>query len=78
VIREGGSIDILVDGKPLEPDTVYRIATTRFLADGGDGMASLAGLARVETLPFTRDVLLEDLKIHSQVRSPGAGRLLIR
>ena len=78
VIGEDQRIDIMVGEKPLDPDTVYRIATTRFLADGGDGMASLAGLPRVETLPFTRDVLLEDLKTHSQVRSPGAGRLLIR
>jgi 2',3'-cyclic-nucleotide 2'-phosphodiesterase (5'-nucleotidase family) len=77
VIRDQTVSDIRVNGKPLDPKSIYTIATTRFLSDGGDGMAALSALKRVRTLPFTRDVLQQYLETHSEIHSPGAGRLLI-
>ena len=78
VIHDGKLKDVRVAGELIELQKTYRIATTQFLADGGDGMAALGGLTRVDTLAFTRDVLLQDLKSHSQIQSPGTGRLSIR
>lgn len=76
VIRNGRVTDLRVGSEPVAAERTYRIATTRFLADGGDGMAALTNLKRLETLPFTRDLLLQDLEEHSLVRSPGSGRLV--
>lgn len=78
VIRDGKVTQVRVGGRPIDSKRVYTVATTRFLSDGGDGMATLASLKRVRTLPFTRDVLLSYLKTHSDIRSPGAGRLTIK
>jgi 5'-nucleotidase/UDP-sugar diphosphatase len=77
VIRDGKVIEVRVHGKPVEPETVYTVATTRFLTNGGDGMAAMASLKRLRTLGFTRDVLLQYLETNSDIRSPGTGRLLI-
>lgn len=76
-ISQGEVTDIRVQGKPLQADRTYTIATTSFLAGGGDGMALLARLRKLRTLPFTRDVLLEYLSSVESVEDPGAGRLSV-
>lgn len=67
-------LEIKVGEQPLERERLYTVATTSFLAGGGDGLASLANLPRVRTLGFTRDVLLQHFEDHPTVESPGSGR----
>lgn len=38
---DGECLDVFIDGKPLDPDKVYRLATIDYLAKGGDYMNSL-------------------------------------
>ena len=76
-ICHGQVRDIKVNGRPLENKKLYTLATTSFLAGGGDGMASLAGLRKLRTLPFTRDVLLEYLETVQNIEAPDLGRLRV-
>jgi len=76
---ENGSVkDILVDGEPIESERLYTLATTKFLASGGDGMASLANFKVLRSLPFTRNVLLNYLESHPRISPPQVGRLAPR
>ena len=35
------AVSVLIDGKPLDPDKTYRVATIDYLANGGDYMKPL-------------------------------------
>ncbi len=65
-----------VNGAPLKPDGVYRIATNNYLAYGGTG-----GLVFKEGRNITdvgisiRDYMIERFKSHSPVHAPASGRI---
>lgn len=42
VIEAGRAVDVKVAGRPLDPSAQYRIATSDFLAEGGDGYSRFA------------------------------------
>ena len=74
VINDDRVGEITINGKPLQPKRLYTIATTKFLAGGGDGMATLSQLKVVRTLPFTRDVLFQYLEGVDTLQAPKPGR----
>lgn len=51
--------DILIDGKPIDPDKNYLVATIDYLANGGDYMTGLSRGTRVatSTTPVYQDLL---------------------
>ncbi len=54
--------DVLVKGKPIDPDKIYRIATNSFMAIGGDGyQAFVKAIERYDTSMFQRDACIEYL-----------------
>ncbi len=75
-VQDGKVKKILVDGRPLQNDKHYTIATTGFLAGGGDGMTNFTRALRLKVFPFTREVILERLREgDAPVKVPRAGRL---
>ena len=80
-VREGERlipIRIEVDGRLLEDDAVYRVATNSFLAFGGDGFVEFrAGENRSETGQFLRDVLGADLARRSPFAPAPTERLML-
>jgi 5'-nucleotidase len=46
--QEPRLLDITVGGKPIEPERVYRVAMSNYLARGGDGFERLAASAAPE------------------------------
>ncbi len=74
----GGKIapgDILLDGKPLAPDGLYRVTVSDFLAGGGDGYAVLKqGRDRLNGPPDL-EALERYLETHSPVAPPATGRI---
>lgn len=50
--------EVLIDGKPLDPDRTYRISTIDYLAKGGDYMSSLRRGKKVAASP---NVLYRDM-----------------
>ena len=66
---------ITLNGKPVDPQGVYRVTVTDYLADGGDGLAVLKeGADRVAAMP---DIEATEayLQAHSPVSPPALDRV---
>ena len=50
-----------VQGKAIDPEATYRVATTEFLAKGGDSYTAFSKGQIVETAGITRDVFKDYL-----------------
>jgi len=62
-IKEGKAVNISIDGKPLENEKLYSIATSDYLAGGNDKMVQLAMYEkRVNTGVKIRTILLDYIK----------------
>jgi 2',3'-cyclic-nucleotide 2'-phosphodiesterase (5'-nucleotidase family) len=69
--------ELLVKGKPCNPDSTYRLVTTDYLLEGNSGMEKLAALrnqAAVETGVLMRDAVMEYIKEHSPIDAGLDGR----
>ena len=57
-----GRIELEVDGEPVDPEAVYRVATNSFLADGGDRLFEFEReVERLDTGTLLRELLERDL-----------------
>ncbi len=67
--------EVQVDGRALDPNRRYTVATDSFMADGGDGFTMLAGATeRIERQIPMRDLLLNALRTHP-LKASTDGRL---
>lgn len=58
-ISEGKAIDVTIGGKPLDPAGKYWLATSDYVADGGDSYAMLQNsIQRINTSEKIRDVMI--------------------
>ncbi len=72
--------EIMIDGKPLDPNKTYKIATNSYLAAGGDGYTMLLNaLDRYEHSLFLRDVLINYIKyLGGSIKPQTSGRINYR
>jgi len=57
---EGGKLtEVLIGGKPVDPETVYKVVTNDYMAAGGDGYAMLKGQKGYNTFFVMADVVVE-------------------
>ena len=70
-------IEVLVNGKPIDPDKVYTVVTNDFMAAGGDGYASFkeAKSSKWVTGNWMRDDLVEYVKVHPKIDVTVDGRI---
>ena len=69
--------EVLIDGKPLQPETVYSVATDVFVADGGDGFVIIGqAQTRVDHQTPLRDVFLRALE-RAPLQADLDGRIAI-
>jgi len=61
-IGDKKSFDILIKNLPLQPDKIYRVVISDYLADGGDNLFMLRNEKRKNSGIFIRDVIMEYLK----------------
>jgi len=55
--------NILINGKPIDENKVYKIATNSYMATGGDGYVVFKkALSFYDTSMFQRDVFIEYIK----------------
>ena len=70
---------ILINGKPIDPNRTYKIATNSYLANGGDGYkVFLEAVGRFESSRFQRDVFIEYIKsLGGMIRPEVKGRIKV-
>ena len=67
VFSSGRPFKILVQGKPLENDRVYRLVTLNFIADGGDNiLRDIQFEKKLITNVVFRDFLIQEIKNMTQ------------
>ena len=59
VISNKKVIEASVNGKPVDPKKIYKVATLDYVANGGDNMKVLIPLLRKETRLIFRDILID-------------------
>ena len=83
VIDNNKALDITINGRSLETDKLYSIATNDYLAGGNDKMVALASYEkRVNTGIKVRSMLLDYIKAETakgnEIRSALDGRIVIK
>lgn len=69
---------VLVNGRPLQDDRIYRVATNNFVAQGGDQYPEfLQAIRRRDTGKTLLDLTLEEIRDRSPVRPPPSGRIRV-
>ena len=80
VLYQGGKIaSVTVNGKAIENEQIYRIATLNFIADGGDNI--LTGLKIDQIYPtgkVFRDVIINFIKERKQISPRLDDRIMIQ
>jgi 5'-nucleotidase/UDP-sugar diphosphatase len=71
--------NILIDGKPIDPDKTYKIVTNSYLGSGGDGYkVFLKAADRFDSSTFQRDILVEYIKhLGGDIRPEIKGRITV-
>lgn len=71
--------NILIDGKPIDPDKTYKIVTNSYLGSGGDGYKIfLKAVERFDSSAFQRDVLVEYIKhLGGNIKPEVKGRITV-
>ena len=75
--RAAGSrlVSIEAGGEPLQDEKTYRVTTNSFLAEGGDGYATLARGRKIAEDPLVSEVMSDHIKRLKTVSPPALGRL---
>jgi 2',3'-cyclic-nucleotide 2'-phosphodiesterase (5'-nucleotidase family) len=71
-------LSVVIAGRPLDPRRNYRVATSSYVARGGDGYAMVASAPRVAPSgdpPIIRDVVIAYIRRLNSVPLPAAARL---
>jgi 5'-nucleotidase len=69
--------DIRVNGEPVSPDGVYRVAVNRFLADGGDGFDAFRTHTEAVHAGCDLDAFITYLGAGSPVSPPRTDRIAV-
>ncbi len=70
--------DVLIKGKPIDPNRLYRIATNSFIAGGGEGYSIMKkAVERYDTSIFQRDVVIEYIQSLQKPVEPKTYKRLI-
>lgn len=66
-----------VGGIPIDPSKTYTVATIDFLYLGGDGYTALQGAPHPSYGRLARDVLVDYLQRHPDLKAPPGGRIRV-
>lgn len=71
-------VSLKVGGKPVDVKATYTVATTEFLAGGGDGYKALTNGKVTKRYAFARDVFIDYVDDVQVVPAPGTGRIQLQ
>lgn len=70
---------LTINGQEVDPERVYKVATSNYLAEGGDNLEFLVPLKRVDYPFWIRDIMIFDIQETTQkgekIKSVTAGRM---
>lgn len=70
-------IEIEKDGKPIEMDKIYTVATNNYLASGGSGGKTItAAKDKEDTMVLVRDAMIEWIKTQKEIVPADTGRFI--
>ena len=79
ITKDGKLVDAKLNGKPIDPEHTYRIATLDYLAEGNDHLNSLTKATRLNVSNlFTRDCMMKCIQRHKTITSKLEGRITIQ
>ena len=58
-IKDNKALNIFIDGKPLDPNAIYIVANSDYVANGGDDCNMLKGIPQISAGYIIRDVIIE-------------------
>ena len=77
--REGQLLDATIDGKPVDKDATYRVATIDYLMEGNDGLHALKKHGRVHEMKMlARDAMAESIIKNKTIDSRIEGRIVVK
>lgn len=74
-IAGGKAHDIKINGRPLDPEKNYTVATVDFLANGGSGYTMLKKIAYEPTGLLAREIVMDYIKENKKIGSPEMNRI---
>jgi 2',3'-cyclic-nucleotide 2'-phosphodiesterase (5'-nucleotidase family) len=75
-IENKKATSVLIDGKPLDPNAKYVLATSDYVANGGDESNVLKGLQQMNIGYLQRDAIIEYVMEHKTIGMPEGNRLI--
>ena len=79
ITEDGQLLSCTIDGKEIEPNRIYTVATIDYLAEGNDKMYSLKkAVKRHDIGILARDIMMEYVLKHRVIDSKLEGRITIR
>ena len=58
-MKDGKMLTCLINGKPIDPNTMYKVVTPDYVANGGDDARFMVGLKRMQTGFLQRDLIIQ-------------------
>ncbi|MCF0196424.1 MAG: 5'-nucleotidase C-terminal domain-containing protein [Bacteroidaceae bacterium] len=76
---QGELVEATIDGKPIDPDRTYTIATIDYLAAGNDKMVALKNKVKMtDTKMLLRDVMMEYIIKSRVIDAQLEGRITVK
>lgn len=71
-------VDAKVNGKPVDTERIYRIATVNYLAEGNDRLYSFKKSIKQDLSPLlVRDCMMQYVERHSPINASIEGRIVV-
>ena len=69
-------IDLRIGDQPVDNQKTYRVATSSFLAEGGDLYQTFLRTRQSDTKKPLSEVVMEYIQKRGEIQPPGLGRLI--
>ena len=77
-IKDKTAVDIILAGAPIDPVKIYRVATSDFLAAGGDGFDEFKSGKTFDTGFMMRDAIIDVIRSKGVINAQVEGRIKIK
>ena len=72
---DGNAVNVVINNQPFDVNKNYTVATTDFIANGGDGATMFASGVRYNTNYKLRDAMLDFVRLNKNINTNTNGRI---